>query len=75
NMAILAGGGMKGGQAIGATDRIAGEAVSRPVKYGELFATLYRNLGIDTSRTTVNDLTARPQHLAEGDAPPLPEVA
>ena len=47
NCALLAGGGMKTGQVIGATDRIAGEAVSRPVTWGELFATLYRNLGID----------------------------
>jgi hypothetical protein len=75
NMAILAGGGMKAGQVIGATDRNAGEAVSRPVRYGEIFATLYRNLGIDTSRTSVSDLTARPQHLVEDDAQPLPEVA
>jgi hypothetical protein len=75
NMAILAGGGMKGGQAIGATDRIAGEAVSRPVRFGEIYATLYRNLGIDAGRTTVTDLAARPQHLVEDDAAPLPEVA
>ena len=33
------------------------------------------DLGIDTSRTTVNDLTGRPQHLAEGSAEPLAEVA
>ena len=31
NSALLAGGGMKHGQVIGATDRLAGEAVSRPV--------------------------------------------
>jgi hypothetical protein len=75
NMVLLAGGGMKTGQVIGATDRIAGEAVSRPVKFGEVYATLYRNLGIDISRTTVTDLNARPQHLVEDNAQPLPEVA
>ena len=48
NCALLAGGGMKTGQVIGATDRIAGEAVARPVTFGELFATLYHNLGIDS---------------------------
>src|SRR5207302_7976495 len=53
NCALLAGGGMKAGQVIGATDRIAGEAVSRPVTWGELFATLYHNLGIDTRRATL----------------------
>ena len=41
---------MKTGQVIGATDRIAGEAVARPVTFGELFATLYHNLGIDVNR-------------------------
>ena len=35
NLAIMAGGGMKSGQVIGATDRIAGEAISRPVTFGE----------------------------------------
>jgi uncharacterized protein (DUF1501 family) len=74
NFALLAGGGMRGGQVIGATDRIAGEAVSRPVTFGELFATLYRNLGIDGARTTLPDLTGRPQHLVEDQATPLPEV-
>ena len=52
NCALLAGGGMKTGQVIGATDRIAGEAASRPVTFGELFATLYHNLGIDPEKAT-----------------------
>ncbi len=74
NCALLAGGGMKTGQVIGATDRIAGEAVARPVTWGELFATLYHNLGIDAQQTTLPDLTGRPQHLVEGDARPLREL-
>jgi hypothetical protein len=73
NCALLAGGGMKTGQVIGATDRIAGEAVARPVTWGELFATLYHNLGIDTHRATLSDLTGRPQYLTEDDANPLTE--
>jgi hypothetical protein len=74
NCALLAGGGMKTGQVIGATDRIAGEAVARPVTFGELFATLYHNLGIDLNRTTVQDLNGRPQYLVEDHARPLPEL-
>jgi hypothetical protein len=74
NCALLAGGGMKTGQVIGATDRIAGEAVARPVTWGELFATLYHNLGIDPQQTTLPDLSGRPQHLVEGDSRPLPEL-
>jgi hypothetical protein len=73
NCALLAGGGMKTGQVIGATDRIGGEAVSRPVTWGELFATLYHNLGIEP-HATLTDLTGRPQYLAEDDANPLPEL-
>jgi len=75
NCALLAGGGMTTGQVIGATDRIAGEAVSRPVRFGELFATLYRNLGIDVNHVTVPDLTGRPQYLVEDSAQPMRELA
>jgi hypothetical protein len=74
NCALLAGGGLKTGQVIGATDRIAGEAVARPVTFGELYATLYHNLGIDTSRTTIQDLNGRPQYLVEDNAQPLREL-
>lgn len=74
NCALLAGGGMKTGQVIGATDRIAGEAVARPVTFGELYATLYHNLGIDVNRTTITDLNGRPQYLVEGNAQPMREL-
>jgi len=59
----------KVGQVIGATDRLGGEAVERPVQFGEVFATLYHNLGIDVSKVTVNDLTGRPQFLVDGYQP------
>ena len=63
--AILAGGGMKVGQVIGATDKHAGYAVSRPVDFQDVFATLYRNIGIDLSSTTILDPSGRPQYLVE----------
>jgi len=72
--AMLAGGGINAGQVIGATDRTAGTATARPVTYQEVFATLYRNLGIDATNTTIIDPTGRPQYLvSEGE--PLPELA
>ena len=74
NCALLAGGGMRNGQVIGSTDRIAGEAASRPVTFGELFATLYQNLGIDPNAASLPDLTGRPQYLVEDNAKPLPEL-
>jgi uncharacterized protein (DUF1501 family) len=69
--ALLAGGGMKTGQVIGATDRLGGEAVDRPVTFPELFATLYHKLGIDVNTTTVTDLSGRPQYLVADGAQPL----
>jgi len=72
--AVMAGGGMRTGQIIGATDRLAGEAVSRPVTFAEVFATLYHNLGIDPRRATIADLSGRPQYLVEKNAEPLKEL-
>lgn len=74
NCAFMAGGKFKHGQVIGATDRIAGEAVSRPVTYGEVYATLFRHLGIDLDKTTITDNGGRPQYLVENDAKPLREL-
>lgn len=74
NCALLAGGGMRHGQIIGATDRIAGEAISRPVTFGEVYATLFQHLGIDAGQTTITDLNGRPQYLVEDHARPLPEL-
>jgi hypothetical protein len=72
--ALLAGGGMKLGQVIGATDRLGGEASERPVQYGEVFATLYHNLGIDANKVTLPDLSGRPQYLVDNNYQPLREL-
>lgn len=74
NSALLAGGGMNMGQVIGATDRLGGEPVERPVTFGEIFATLYHNLGIDTAAVTLSDLNGRPQYLVENHARPMAEL-
>ena len=72
--AMLAGGGMKTGQVIGSTDRLAGNAKDRPVHFQEVFATLYHNLGIDLSQTTVKDLQGRPHYLVDAGYEPIKEV-
>lgn len=69
---LLAGGGMKTGQVIGATDRLGGEAVERPVHFGEVLATLYSNLGVDAKNVKLHDLAGRPQYLL--DHQPMPEL-
>ncbi|MBP88221.1 MAG: hypothetical protein CMJ64_16140 [Planctomycetaceae bacterium] len=66
--ALLAGGGMRTGQVIGATNRYAEEATERPVHFQDVFATLYEQLGIPAS-TTIPDLTGRPQHLVDNGQP------
>jgi uncharacterized protein (DUF1501 family) len=70
--ALLVGGGMRTGQVIGSTNRLGESAKDRPVTFGEVFATLYHNLGIDPATTTITDPTGRPQHLVEH--PPIKEI-
>lgn len=72
-MAMLAGGGMPAGQVIGQTDRTASVAISRPVSYQDVFATLYHNLGIDLATSRLIDPSGRPQMLLDGGQP-LPEL-
>jgi hypothetical protein len=67
--ALLAGGGMKVGQVLGATDRHAGTVVARPVHYQDVFATLYHNLGINAAATTLPDPNGRPHHLLDQGEP------
>ena len=62
------------GQVIGRTNRYAEEPIDRPVHFQEVFATLYRNLGIDIDQTTIADLNGRPQYLLDAQHRPLPEV-
>ncbi len=63
--ALMAGGGMKTGQAIGATNRLGEYATVRPVNVQEIIATAYHNLGIDVMNTTLTDPTGRPQFLVD----------
>ncbi len=70
---LLAGGGFRTGQVIGATDRLGGEIADRPVHFSEVLATLYRHLGIDPAEASLRDHTGRPQYVL--DIPtPLPEL-
>ncbi len=70
--AYLAGGGIRAGQAIGATNRLGEYATQRPVEMQEIISTLYHNLGIDTRTTTIIDPTGRPQYLV--DSEPVSEL-
>ena len=67
--ALLAGGGLRTGQVIGATDRLGGEIADRGVHFGEVFATLYHQLGINANEVTIEDLSGRPHYLVDGYKP------
>ena len=73
SMAIMAGGGLAGGQVLGATDRYAGEAIERPIHYQDVIATLYHQLGIDPTAAVLHDPTGRPQFLVD-EGRPIPEL-
>jgi hypothetical protein len=66
--AWIAGGGLKHGQVIGASDRLAGEALN-PVHLHRVHATLYKNLGIDPETTQFVDPSGRPQYLLDHREP------
>ncbi|MGE0755469.1 MAG: DUF1501 domain-containing protein [Pirellulaceae bacterium] len=70
---LLAGGGLRTGQVIGATNRLAEEAIDRPVHMQEVLATIYQRLGIDVRHTTIPDNNGRPQYLLD-DHPAIPEL-
>jgi hypothetical protein len=66
---LMAGGGIRAGQVIGATDKIAAEPTARPVHYQDVMATMYQHLGLNPNATTVNDPTGRPQYLCDSGRP------
>lgn len=72
--ALLAGGGFRTGQMIGATDRLGATIADRPVHFGEVFASLYQFLGLDPHGLSLTDLSGRPQYLIEPHHRPLPEL-
>lgn len=62
---FLAGGGMRHGQMIGATNRNGEEPIERPVHIQNVFHTIYHQLGIDANAITLTDPNGRPQYLVE----------
>ncbi len=61
----LAGCGVKGGQVIGATDKLGTEVVERPVTVSDLFCTFCRGLGIDPRKENQSNV-GRPLQIVEG---------
>ena len=59
NSAILAGGGMRVGRVLGATDKFGDSAIDRPIHYQDVLATLYHNLGYGEDPTVTTIAGAR----------------
>lgn len=74
NAALLAGGGMRTGQVIGETNKYAEEPANRPVKFQEVFATLYHNMGIDAHRDRQFDGAGVPRYPTDSDVEPIREL-
>ena len=72
--AMLAGGGMKTGQVIGRTNKNGEHAVERPVKFQEVFATLYKCAGLDVGRVRIFDGAGVPQYLVDDGIQPMHEL-
>lgn len=53
---VVAGGGLRAGQVVGASDRLAEYPITRPITSADLFATVLSQMGIDTTALTTNGL-------------------
>jgi hypothetical protein len=72
--ALLAGGGLRTGQVIGATNRLAEHATQQPVTHQEIFATLYTCLGLNLSGVRIFDPNGRPQYLVDPGVEPIRQL-
>jgi uncharacterized protein (DUF1501 family) len=62
---LFAGGGVKPGQVLGATDKHAAAPVSDPVSVQDILRTLFSQMGIDTTKTYYTPL-GRPVPIVDG---------
>ncbi|MGF1583539.1 MAG: DUF1501 domain-containing protein [Gemmataceae bacterium] len=67
---VIGGGALSGGQAYGSTDRDGMAVATNPVRIGDVFATVYKALGIDPT-TQVRDAIGRPFNIAGGNGQPI----
>ena len=73
NSMLFAGGGIRTGQVIGATDARGEDPISRRVNPADFLATIYRHLGIDYKHASIPNFRGRPVMIVEnGDA--IPEL-
>ena len=66
NSMLWAGGGIRTGRVVGATDRLGEDVVDRRVGPQDFLATIYHHLGIDYENVALPDQTGRPIHIVQG---------
>jgi hypothetical protein len=64
---VFAGGGVRGGRVVGATDRTGAQVTDRPVRPADVAATIYTALGIDPHKALVSPDGRPIEILSEGD--------
>jgi hypothetical protein len=69
----LGGGAIKGGQVYGSTDADGAAVKDKPVTIGDLFATVYKGMGIDPN-VQVRDNLGRPTAIAGENVKPIVEL-
>ena len=70
---VLAGGGIKGGQVVGATNADGTEITDRPVTVPDVIATVCQAIDIDPMKQNMSNV-GRPIRLADPEAKPITEV-
>lgn len=66
---VMAGGGLKMGQIVGATNPKGEHPIERPLRPDDVLATIYHVLGIDPKGITFPDYSGRPVHLLDNGKP------
>ena len=66
NSMVLAGGGIRGGQVVGASDSIGAYPAERAVTPADIHATVFAALGYDNKKITYPAVDGRPILLSEG---------
>jgi hypothetical protein len=67
---VVGGGAIKGGRVVGATSKDGTEIASEPCSVGDVFATLYKGLGIDPA-LQVRDAIGRPHNISGEKGKPI----
>jgi hypothetical protein len=64
---VLAGGGIRGGQVVGASDKIGAYPHERPVTPADIHSTVFKALGYDAKSITYYTTDGRPTTVSEGE--------